>query len=117
MRVTVIDIEPAELAAIRQALGLDVIQETVVSIDERVEQLMANFDQLNTKIDEVNSAVADAAQRVSDDVQNLQDTIAELNLDAEDQAKVDAAVGRLTETQQQIASIDPIPAQNDGENA
>lgn len=100
----------AELSA-KQAAEL---RKVVRSISSLKEIMMAKFDGLNQALDNQTTEFTAATQRVADDVQNLQDTVAALTekieVDAEDQAAVDAATARVNESITALRGLDPVPA-------
>lgn len=110
MRISTVDIAPEELAALKSALGLDVMQEQLNTIAGRQVIIMANFDNLNAKIDEYNNEVQNAITRIDQDFQELRDQLAN---DAEDQAAVDAAVSKVQSGIDAVKAIDPVPPVND----
>lgn len=75
------------------------------------EQLMAQFDQLNEALDQQRAELSAAVARVAEDVQSLKDQIADLELDEADQAAVDAATARVTESVEVLRGLDPVPAE------
>jgi chromosome segregation ATPase len=75
------------------------------------EHLMAQFDQLNEALDQQRAELAAAVARVAEDVQALKDQIATLELDEADQAAVDAATARVTESVETLRGLDPVPAE------
>jgi hypothetical protein len=81
----------------------------------RMEKIMANFDALNAKLDEQDAARGAAVGRISEDVQALKDQIADLQIDAADQAEVDAVVSRLQSNIDALNAIDPVRAGGEGE--
>lgn len=85
------------------------------SVDRLKEHMMAEFANLNEALDAQQQELSAAVQRVADDVQALRDQIAELELDAEDQAAVDAATDRVNASVEALRGIDPIPAQEPGD--
>lgn len=80
---------------------------------------MAKFDELNQALDTQSAEFTAATDRVAADVQSLQDTIAALTekieVDAEDQAAVDAATARVNESVAALRGLDPVPAQAEPE--
>ncbi len=72
------------------------------------EKLMADFTALNSALDAHNTALSEAVQRVSDDVRALNDKIAELELDSDDQAAVDAATSRVQASVDALNAVDPV---------
>ncbi len=74
------------------------------------ENMMAEFANLNAALDEEAQARAEAFDRVAADVQALKDQIAELELDAADQAAVDAVTARVVASTAALRGLDPIPA-------
>lgn len=73
---------------------------------------MADFNALNAKIDEVATEITAAVERVGTDVDELKTTIATLELDADDQAKVDEAVAKLDGHVQALKAIDPVKVED-----
>lgn len=72
---------------------------------------MAQFAELNQALDVQQQELAAAVQRVADDVQALKDQIADLELDAEDQAAIAAATERVNASVEALRGIDPVPAE------
>jgi hypothetical protein len=105
---------PIVTALLRVARGVDHI---VKDVHQLKEQMMADFTALNARLDEHAAALGGAVQRVNDDVQALRDQIADLSLDTEDQAQVDAAVARVQEGIDALNAIDPVRADEPTEPA
>jgi hypothetical protein len=74
------------------------------------ETLVANFDALNAKLDEQDAARTAATARIAEDVQALRDQVAALELDTDDQAKVDEIVNRVQANVDALNAIDPVRA-------
>lgn len=87
-----------------------VIERLNCNINELKETVVANFDTLNSKLDEQDAARAAAVERINADVQALRDQIAALELDTDDQAKVDAIVTRVQGNVDALNAIDPVRA-------
>jgi len=71
-------------------------------------RIMANFDALNQKLDEQATALNDAKARIAEDFAALTAQIAALELDTDDQAKVDAATAKVQASIDSLAAIDPV---------
>lgn len=78
------------------------------SVDHLKEHMMAEFANLNAALDAQQQELSAAVQRVADDVQSLKDQIAELELDAADQAAVDAATERVNASVEALRAVDPV---------
>jgi hypothetical protein len=76
----------------------------------RMEKVMAQFEALNAKLDEQDAARAAAQRRALDELQALRDEVADLQLDAADQASVDAAVGRVQSSIDALNAFEPVRA-------
>lgn len=74
------------------------------------EHIVAEFANLNAALDAQEEARTAAFDRVAEDIQALKDQIAELNLDAADQAAVDAVTARVEASTAALRGLDPIPA-------
>jgi hypothetical protein len=81
----------------------------------RMETIMANFDALNQKLDQEAAARTAAQERVNESLQALRDEIANLELDTEDQAKVDAAAARVQDNVDAWNAFEPVQVGADGE--
>lgn len=86
------------------------VAHTIRDLHDMKGLLVANFDALNQKLDEQDAARTAAVQRVAEDVQALKDQIAALELDTDDQAKVDAIVDRVQANVDALNAIDPVRA-------
>lgn len=71
-------------------------------------RIMANFDALNAKLDEQATALNDAKTRIADDFAALTAQIAALELDGDDQAKVDEATAKVQASIDTLTAIDPV---------
>ena len=74
------------------------------------EKLMAEFAALRTALEDQKTELVNAVDRVAEDVQALQDRIAEMELDAADQAEVDALTAQVKESVDVLRGIDPVKA-------
>ncbi len=121
---------PPDLIHILAALRQDVadIADAVIGLRDGLAHLhrgihhlrgdtMANFDALNAKLDEQAAAMTAATDRINADVADLRAVIEALELDADDQAKVDAVTARIQESVDALNAIDPVVAGPDDDSA
>ncbi len=84
------------------------------------EQIMADFTALRGALEQQKTEMLAAIDRVAADVQALQDRIAEMELDAADQAEVTDLTAKVMESVDTLRGIDPVAAVDDtnggGEN-
>ncbi len=95
--------------------GVTDLTRLVRRVLKQQEQMMADFSALNAKLDEHNAALSSAVSRVQTDVQELLDRIAELELDTEDQAAVDAVTARVQNSIDALNAVDPVQPVEPGE--
>lgn len=80
----------------------------IARIMKNQEKLMADFATLRTALEEQKTELVSAVDRVAEDVRALQDRIAEMELDAADQAEVDRLAAQVNESVETLRGIDPV---------
>lgn len=108
---------PLGLPRIAYTLGLHIIARQIHRVLDNQEQIMANFDALNAKLDEQDAARVAATDRIAEDVEALKQQIADLELDSNDQAEVDAITDRISANVEALNAIDPVKVDDAGQPA